>query len=181
MSTKKSFSPLQTPDLQLDIRMSIRWMPIRIWRIIFLLSKRISGNFYDNGLWLCLLCVLSLNLTAQSCRALGRATYFTHSWALYCYSLLCLQTQFYIGTGNLLLVRRYSQEDCSVVCSEATNSSWYQCCSTGDNCNNVPIPNGLTSINDLEKCYAGTTSSECLGIDLLCTVLYYCPVRDTAA
>lgn len=67
----------------------------------------------------------------------------------------------------IALLRNPHSYDCSTFCSTFASSgtNWYQCCVT-DNCNNLPIPSGVSSTTIMEQCYGGGTASECQSMSI---------------
>lgn len=89
------------------------------------------------------------------------------TWKCIKLTSLFVQTYVTMVSGCLTLNRRSDTPtpymNCQNHCSSyATSSYWTQCCSS-NYCNNIPIPYGVTSIADLEKCNGGTNFTECTG------------------
>ena len=86
--------------------------------------------------------------------------------------------------GTLLLVREAAASSCTNslgYCVSASSTEWRQCCTSGDMCNNVPIPASVTSVAQLEQCYLGATPDECVGAPAFAPALYTAEARAAAS
>lgn len=111
-------------------------------------------------------------------RAAGAACevgHFAHSYILVSsvpqslYSSISTQVSVWLSERNKMVMHRgattscQSASDCWGLRGAKKSTYWEQCCTSGDLCNNIAIPAGVSSLAALEQCYLGMTKAECMG------------------
>lgn len=79
------------------------------------------------------------------------------------FSFVSVQVLLSLPIDGLLQMSRYGTSfTCLDICGGKVGQWWEQCCTTGDLCNNLPIPANIT-LAEMQNCYEGSTVAECTG------------------